>query len=142
MPVFRGELASRHPVFPKGSIAAVAEHGTPVALDAPDITYTTKDDEAIEAYVRKFGAQCFCFCLCISVESSARRGSVSTCWHSVSKSWLRGKYSVTRFAAWYLFDEVTNGRRRRRLPTECLRRQGLESRWYVDSHYIFFVNTA
>ena len=56
MPAFRGEPATGHPSFPPGSAAAIVEHGTPTALDAPDISYSAEDDHAIEEYVRNVGA--------------------------------------------------------------------------------------
>ncbi len=56
MGVYRGPLAPAHPQFAAGSpaAAALAENG-PVALDAPKITYSKEDDEAIAANVRNFG---------------------------------------------------------------------------------------
>ncbi|KAK0432723.1 GMC oxidoreductase-domain-containing protein [Armillaria borealis] len=55
--VYRGPLAPAHPQFAAGSAAAaaLAENG-PVALDAPKITYSKEDDEAISANVRNFVA--------------------------------------------------------------------------------------
>ncbi|KAK0231695.1 GMC oxidoreductase-domain-containing protein [Armillaria nabsnona] len=55
--VYRGPLAPAHPQFGAGSAAAaaLAENG-PVALDAPKITYSKEDDEAIEANIRNFVA--------------------------------------------------------------------------------------
>ncbi|RQM08648.1 hypothetical protein DH86_00000373 [Scytalidium sp. 3C] len=54
MKIFRGELATGHPRFPKGSKAAVVEKADgPVADDAKRIVYTPEDDKAIEQHVRE-----------------------------------------------------------------------------------------
>ncbi|KAG2128374.1 GMC oxidoreductase-domain-containing protein [Suillus bovinus] len=52
MPSYRGEVPSGHPCFPEGSAAACSETSGPVNLNAPDIIYTTEDDEAIEKFHR------------------------------------------------------------------------------------------
>ncbi|KAI0310132.1 alcohol oxidase-like protein [Amylostereum chailletii] len=63
MPLFRGEVASLHPVFPKDSPAQVlVDSEGPVAVDAERIVYTREDDEAIEKHMRTI---------------------VSTTWHSL-----------------------------------------------------------
>lgn len=52
-PMYRGEVKQAHPSFPVGSKAAVREiPDTPVAVDAPDLTYTEEDDKAIEKWIR------------------------------------------------------------------------------------------
>jgi len=56
MPAFRGEYAIGHPSFPQGSAAAVIESGIPTALNAPNISYSAEDDQAIEEWVRNTGA--------------------------------------------------------------------------------------
>ncbi|EGO00550.1 hypothetical protein SERLA73DRAFT_104857 [Serpula lacrymans var. lacrymans S7.3] len=53
IPLYRGEYQPKHPVFPEGSAAACREVKGPVPIDAPDITYTTEDNEAIETYHRQ-----------------------------------------------------------------------------------------
>jgi alcohol oxidase len=54
MSIFRGELASSHPEFPKGSEAAVIETADgPVASGDKRIKYTEEDDRAIEKKVRE-----------------------------------------------------------------------------------------
>ncbi|KAK0201034.1 GMC oxidoreductase-domain-containing protein [Desarmillaria ectypa] len=57
MGVYRGPLAPAHPQFAAGgpAAAALAENG-PVALDAPKITYSKEDDEAIAVNARNFVA--------------------------------------------------------------------------------------
>ncbi|KAF2161913.1 GMC oxidoreductase [Zasmidium cellare ATCC 36951] len=63
MSIYRGELASSHPSFPRGSKAAVVERANgPVSDDTPKIEYTEEDDRAIEQKVRE---------------------TVSTTWHSL-----------------------------------------------------------
>jgi alcohol oxidase len=54
MPFFEGELLIGHPTFAEGSGAAHKDT-RPVEISAPDIAYTVEDDEAIDAYNRKFG---------------------------------------------------------------------------------------
>ncbi|TFY83874.1 hypothetical protein EWM64_g151 [Hericium alpestre] len=61
MPLFEGEYAPMHPVFPPGSKAGILE-GPPVPFDTPRVVYTEDDDKAIELYTRQF---------------------VSTAWHSL-----------------------------------------------------------
>jgi len=58
MPVFDGELISGNPVFAEGSSAAYKDT-SPVHVSAPDIIYSAEDDEAIDAYCRKFGVYIF-----------------------------------------------------------------------------------
>lgn len=54
MGIYRGELPSGHPRFPRGSKAAVQPVADgPVAPDAPRIQYTPEDDKAIEKSVRE-----------------------------------------------------------------------------------------
>uniref|UniRef100_D8QII9 Alcohol oxidase-like protein n=1 Tax=Schizophyllum commune (strain H4-8 / FGSC 9210) TaxID=578458 RepID=D8QII9_SCHCM len=55
MPVYRGELAMAHPIFP-GCGAAVPLAGPapgPVPIDAPNIVYSAEDDKAIEDWARE-----------------------------------------------------------------------------------------
>ncbi|KAG1825239.1 GMC oxidoreductase-domain-containing protein [Suillus variegatus] len=52
MASYRGEVAAGHPDFPEGSAAACREASGPVDLNAPDIVYTTEDDEAIDRFHR------------------------------------------------------------------------------------------
>jgi len=54
-PLFRGEVALRHPKFPEGSGAALVEDGRPVSMDAPKLVYTEEDDRAVEQSTREFG---------------------------------------------------------------------------------------
>ncbi|ETN42603.1 uncharacterized protein HMPREF1541_01760 [Cyphellophora europaea CBS 101466] len=57
MPIFRGELPTNHPRFPKGSKAAVVEKADGPLMDMADkdsrIEYTAEDDRAIEQKVRE-----------------------------------------------------------------------------------------
>ncbi|KAJ3475833.1 hypothetical protein NLI96_g11571 [Meripilus lineatus] len=62
MTCYRGEYLPNHPTFPEGSAAVCQEHTIPVPINAPDIHYTSTDDEAIKAHVR---------------------ASVSSAWHSL-----------------------------------------------------------
>lgn len=55
MPLYRGELQRKHPVFPEGSAAECKEGGGPVPIDAPNIVYTTEDDKAIDDFHRMQG---------------------------------------------------------------------------------------
>ena len=58
MRCYRGEFAPGHPVFPAGSAAAVpaapdgATRPSPVAVDSPDIVYTSADDDAIDELLK------------------------------------------------------------------------------------------
>ena len=56
MASYRGEFAVNNPAFPAGSAAAIPTHAgddlRPVAMDAPDIVYTSEDDRAIDEYLR------------------------------------------------------------------------------------------
>ncbi|KAG2055148.1 alcohol oxidase [Suillus hirtellus] len=52
MPSYRGEVAAGHPDFPEGSAAVCRETSGPVDLNAPDIVYTTEDDDAIDRFHR------------------------------------------------------------------------------------------
>ncbi|KAG1829999.1 GMC oxidoreductase-domain-containing protein [Suillus variegatus] len=52
MASYRGEIAAGHPNFPEGSAAACREASGPVDINAPDIVYTTEDDEAISQFHR------------------------------------------------------------------------------------------
>jgi alcohol oxidase len=52
MDCFRGELASSHPKFPKGSTAALTETASPLT-NVKDLKYSQQDDEAIEQFVRE-----------------------------------------------------------------------------------------
>ncbi|EIN11097.1 alcohol oxidase-like protein [Punctularia strigosozonata HHB-11173 SS5] len=62
MPSYRGEHPQGHPQFPEGSKAAVSDTGTPVPMDAPDIQYDERDEDAIRKYTR---------------------ATVATAWHSL-----------------------------------------------------------
>ena len=57
MDCFRGEVAKDHPVFPRGSRAAVAPGEVamegPLGRDTPAVEYTPEDDAAIEHFVRE-----------------------------------------------------------------------------------------
>jgi len=55
MPSYRGEVPTNHPIFPEGSAAVCGEALGPVDLDAPDIIYTTEDDQAIDKFIRDTG---------------------------------------------------------------------------------------
>lgn len=55
MTCYRGEYLPNHPTFPEGSAAVCQEHTIPVPINAPDIHYTSTDDEAIKAHVRASG---------------------------------------------------------------------------------------
>lgn len=52
MKCYQGEYSSHHPAFPEGSAAACHENANPVPIDAPNIVYSSEDDEAIKAYTR------------------------------------------------------------------------------------------
>ncbi|KAG1903383.1 GMC oxidoreductase-domain-containing protein [Suillus fuscotomentosus] len=52
MASYRGEVTTGHPDFPEGSAAGCREASGPVDLNAPDIFYTTEDDEAIDRFHR------------------------------------------------------------------------------------------
>lgn len=52
MPLYRGELQLKHPVFRAGSAAECKETDGPVPFDAPDIVYTTEDNGAIDDFHR------------------------------------------------------------------------------------------
>ncbi|KIK41291.1 GMC oxidoreductase [Suillus luteus UH-Slu-Lm8-n1] len=54
MPSYRGEVPAGHPSFPEGSAAVCGETCGPVDLNAPDIIYTTEDDEAIDKFHRDY----------------------------------------------------------------------------------------
>jgi alcohol oxidase len=60
MGVYRGEFTPGNPKFPVGSAALCNEAIGPVAISAPDITYTPEDEKALETYNRNFG-KCRCF---------------------------------------------------------------------------------
>ena len=55
MPCYDGEFVPGHPEFPEGSEATVHASAKPVQVDAPRIRYTTEDDKALEAGIRKLG---------------------------------------------------------------------------------------
>ncbi|KAJ7126760.1 GMC oxidoreductase-domain-containing protein [Mycena epipterygia] len=52
MDSYRGEFALEHPQLAAGSPAACVEAEGPVPISAPDIVYSTEDDEAIDRYHR------------------------------------------------------------------------------------------
>ena len=58
MQSFRGDVAVGHPQLKPGSLAATDLTSSPVALSAPDISYTKEDDDAIDEYHRKTGKSC------------------------------------------------------------------------------------
>ncbi|KAH9852914.1 alcohol oxidase-like protein [Lenzites betulinus] len=62
MSSYRGEVAN-HPEFAPGSKAAISAQNVPVPIDSPDIEYSTEDDKAVEAYIRR---------------------AVATTWHSMA----------------------------------------------------------
>ncbi|KAG1720680.1 GMC oxidoreductase-domain-containing protein [Suillus paluster] len=62
MPSYRGEIPAGHPNFPEGSAALCGKVSGPVDMNAPDIIYTAKDDEAIDKF---------------------HRDNVQTTWHSL-----------------------------------------------------------
>ncbi|KAJ7033595.1 GMC oxidoreductase-domain-containing protein [Mycena alexandri] len=53
MDSYRGEYADEHPVFPDGSQATCRVEGGPINIAAPEIEYSTADDDAIDAYHRQ-----------------------------------------------------------------------------------------
>lgn len=53
MPLYRGELQLKHPVFLAGSAAECKETDGPVPINASDIVYTKEDDKAIDDFHRK-----------------------------------------------------------------------------------------
>ena len=53
METYRGEVASSHPRFPKGSQAVCIETDEPLPVDVKDIEYTAEDDVAIEEWIRE-----------------------------------------------------------------------------------------
>ena len=55
MPAYRGEAAFCQPLFAADSPAACQETDGPVPIGAPDIVYSTEDDQAIEEFHRNFG---------------------------------------------------------------------------------------
>lgn len=56
MDVYQGEFVGPgHPAFPPGSPAAIGQSSGPVPIDAPDIEYSDKDDDAIDIYCRRVG---------------------------------------------------------------------------------------
>jgi alcohol oxidase len=55
MKLYRGEFQDYHPKFAADSLAACREQPGPIAVDAPNIEYTTEDDKAIDEYHRQFG---------------------------------------------------------------------------------------
>ncbi|KAG9316440.1 GMC oxidoreductase-domain-containing protein [Chiua virens] len=52
IPLYRGELQPKHPIFPAGSAAECKEAHQPVPIDAPEIVYTAEDDKAIDDFHR------------------------------------------------------------------------------------------
>ncbi|KZW01403.1 alcohol oxidase [Exidia glandulosa HHB12029] len=57
MPSYRGEYAAMHPSFPPGGEAACKAGPRyrvgPVAMDAPDIVYSSEDEKALEEWIRR-----------------------------------------------------------------------------------------
>ncbi|KAK7688555.1 hypothetical protein QCA50_008093 [Cerrena zonata] len=53
MKCYRGEYAPEHPSFAEESDAVCKEDAMPVPTGAPDIVYSTEDDEAIWKYVQE-----------------------------------------------------------------------------------------
>jgi alcohol oxidase len=104
MKFYRGEVLSNHPVFPKGSAAETRSSGMPVDVTAPDIVYTTEDDEAIDKYNRENGE------LFLNMYISGLNFytfSAATAWHSVSL--MASQYSTLvqhSFAVRYLCHEA------------------------------------
>jgi len=60
MKLYRGEILSSHPEFPRGSAAETRRSAMPVEIAAPDIIYTKEDDEAIDRFYREIGETDFC----------------------------------------------------------------------------------
>ncbi|KAJ7046112.1 GMC oxidoreductase-domain-containing protein [Mycena alexandri] len=53
MPSFRGALGPAHPTYPEGSPAAAQMAAqAPTPIDAPKLTYSAADDEAIDTWLR------------------------------------------------------------------------------------------
>ena len=59
MPFYRGELEGSHPSFPEGSAASLSKDAVPVPMDAPKLSYSKEDDEAIDDYHRRTGKQTY-----------------------------------------------------------------------------------
>ena len=55
MTCYRGEYVPNHPQFADTSSALCKSEIKPVAIDTPDIKYTDDDEQALEAYTRKYG---------------------------------------------------------------------------------------
>lgn len=55
LPVYRGPVPAAHPPFPEGSDAITTTEKSPVDISAPNITYTSEDDAAIDDYHRQSG---------------------------------------------------------------------------------------
>lgn len=78
LPVYRGELASAHPVFAADDAAGVEAPGPvpmnskrgPVPIDAPDIVYSAEDDAIIERWARR---------------------AVTTTWHSLGTCAMKAR---------------------------------------------------
>lgn len=60
MKLYRGEILSSHPTFPKGSAAETRSSAIPVEITAQDIIYTKEDDESIDRFYREIGEIDFC----------------------------------------------------------------------------------
>ena len=69
MKLYQGEYSKRHPKFPAGSKAEAKYSEGPVAIESPDITYTNKDDEAIDKFHRAGAATTFHSVNCIACSS-------------------------------------------------------------------------
>ncbi|TFL02853.1 hypothetical protein BDV98DRAFT_655093 [Pterulicium gracile] len=68
-PLYRGEVHQLNPAFPAGSLASVAlPPQSPIAIEAPDFTYTAADDAAIDQFIKD---------------------TVSTTWHSMSTNAMK-----------------------------------------------------
>jgi alcohol oxidase len=52
---YRGELSVGHPRFAEGSQAVSKPSAGPVAISAPNISYSAEDDEAIDIFHRENG---------------------------------------------------------------------------------------
>ena len=87
MKLYRGEILSSHPKFPKGSAAETRSTAMPVEITAPDIVYTKEDDEAIERFYREIGEIDFCVSelnLFFALSSATISGGHSVCSHDLS----------------------------------------------------------
>jgi alcohol oxidase len=81
MKMYRGEVPSGHPNFPRGSLAECKAAEGPVDTDAPDIVYSKDDDDAIDQFHRE---------------------QVGTNGHSVRNSRLHNEPGTSHLCRWAL----------------------------------------